>query len=377
MTSKQKKILIAITDSNWGGAQKYVFDIATYLQKEGHLVHVVAGGTGSLLSHLQKEGVPTVRLQYGQRNINFLKEIGLLFEFWSILKTEKPDVLHINSSKIGAVGAILGRLCGIKKIIFTSHGWVFKELHRPWITRFIFKCISWITCVSSHVVIVTAQKEFDAVAHWFLVQKKLVVIPLAIPSPLFLSKVDAQEKLLSLIQAANKHIDTRNKKWFCSISLLNQNKGIRYALEAFASYRKTYGDTFVYVVMGDGELRESLESQVKTLELEQNVFFAGFVPNASQYLKAFDALVLPSIKEGFVYVLLEAGHAGIGRVATSVIAAPEIMTRDIDALVPPGNPKALCEAIKQVTDLAAEPQSHYGLITFENMISTTKHTYGL
>jgi glycosyltransferase involved in cell wall biosynthesis len=375
---KQKKILIAITDSNWGGAQRYVFDISTYLQKEGHLVRVVAGGTGSLLTQLEKEGVRTTCLQHGERDIHFLKEFRLLFEFWSILRLEKPDVLHINSSKIGAVGAILGRLCGIKKVIFTSHGWVFKELHRSWLKRFVFKCISWITCLFSHVVIVTAQKEFDAVAHWPGVQKKLVIIPLALPSPLFLTKMQAQEKLIALIHAGNKQIiDTENKRWFCSISLLNENKGLRYALEALALYKKTHGDTFLYIIMGDGELRESLESQVRTLELEPNVFFAGFVPSASQYLKAFDTLILPSIKEGFVYVLLEAGHAGIGRVATSVIAAPEIMSRNIDALVPPSNPEALCQAIERVTNLSQEPQPHYGLITFENMISMTKDTYGL
>lgn len=374
---KQKKILIAITDSNWGGAQRYVFDISTYLQKEGHLVRVIAGGNGSLLTHLEKEGVATIRLQHGERDIHFLKEFRLLFEFWSILRLEKPDVLHINSSKIGAVGAVLGRLCGIKKVVFTSHGWVFKELHRSWLKRFIFKCISWLTCLFSHVVIVTAQKEFDAVANWLGVQKKLVIIPLALPSPLFLTKAQAQEKLVPLMQIENTQIDTENKKWFCSISLLNENKGLRYALEALALYKKTHGDTFLYIIMGDGELRQSLESQVRTLELEHNVFFAGFVPNASQYLKAFDTLILPSIKEGFVYVLLEAGHAGIGRVATSVIAAPEIMSRNIDALVAPGNPKVLCQAIERVTNPSQESQPHYGLITFENMISMTKDTYGL
>lgn len=374
---KQKKILIAITDSNWGGAQRYVFDISTYLQKEGHLMRVIAGGNGSLLTHLEKEGVATIRLQHGERDIHFLKEFRLLFEFWSILRLEKPDVLHINSSKIGAVGAVLGRLCGIKKVVFTSHGWVFKELHRSWLKRFIFKCISWLTCLFSHVVIVTAQKEFDAVANWFGVQKKLVIVPLALPSPLFLTKAQAQEKLVPLMQIGNTQIDTENKKWFCSISLLNENKGLRYALEALALYKKTHGDTFLYIIMGDGELRQSLENQARTLELEHNVFFAGFVPNASQYLKAFDTLILPSIKEGFVYVLLEAGHAGIGRVATSVIAAPEIMSRNIDALVAPGNPKTLCQAIERVTNLSQKSQPHYGLITFENMISMTKDTYGL
>jgi hypothetical protein len=53
---KGKKIMLVITKSNWGGAQRYVYDIATTLNKNNEVV-VVAGGNGDLINKLQDAGV--------------------------------------------------------------------------------------------------------------------------------------------------------------------------------------------------------------------------------------------------------------------------------------------------------------------------------
>jgi len=126
---ERRKILFVITKSNWGGAQRYVFDLATNLPKDKFEVVVAFGGTGEpgaqtgmLHKKLEGAGVRTITLTYFTRNIFLLFDIRAFFELISLLRKERPDILHLNSSKAGGFGSVAGRVTLIPNIIFTSHG---------------------------------------------------------------------------------------------------------------------------------------------------------------------------------------------------------------------------------------------------------------
>ncbi len=75
----------------------------------------------------------------------------------------------------------------------------------------------------------------------------------------------------------------------------------------------------------------------------------GQIPDAAKYLKAFDIFVLPSVKEGLPYAILEAMAAGLPIVATKVGGIPEMITDgESGLLVPPKNPEALATAIEKL-----------------------------
>ena len=78
------------------------------------------------------------------------------------------------------------------------------------------------------------------------------------------------------------------------------------------------------VLVGDGELRSSLEALVSQLKLDSHVSFLGHRPDASQLMYDFDIFVHPSRWEGFGLVFLEAIAAEIAIVATRASAIPEI-----------------------------------------------------
>ena len=136
----RKKVLFLITKSNFGGAQRYVYDLATTLDAEKFEVVVALGGKGPLASLLEHAGIRTITIESLTRDISIKNELRFTFELWKIIHTERPHILHVNSSKAGAVGTLLGRVAFVPRVLFTAHGWAFNE-DRPWWQKIIIKII--------------------------------------------------------------------------------------------------------------------------------------------------------------------------------------------------------------------------------------------
>src|SRR3989338_7709209 len=103
------KVLFVITKSNWGGAQRYVYDLATALLRENYEVAVAVGGQGLLAENLKMAGIRVVGIPHLERDVNFFKETLSTLYLWKIFKSEQPDIIHLNSSKVGGLGAIAAR----------------------------------------------------------------------------------------------------------------------------------------------------------------------------------------------------------------------------------------------------------------------------
>lgn len=96
----KKKLFIIITKSNWGGAQKYVYYVAEYLQNnKNYEIFVLSGGDGELLERLKDIGIKNViKLKHMSNSLNPIKLLLSTFELAKIILRERPDIIHINSS---------------------------------------------------------------------------------------------------------------------------------------------------------------------------------------------------------------------------------------------------------------------------------------
>lgn len=120
--------------------------------------------------------------------------------------------------------------------------------------------------------------------------------------------------------------------------------------------------------MGDGQEMAALQALTKEKKLDRSVFLVGNVDEASQYLKAFNLFVLPSIKEGLPYTLLEAGAASLPVVATTVGGIPELID-DMKSgiLVQPKNARELAHAISFMIE-HPEDRRAYGAALREKVL---------
>ncbi len=317
------KVLILITKSNWGGAQRYVYDLATNLPKDKFEVEVIAGGNGLLIDNLKHSGIRADGDLPVKRDVSIIEDINVFFKLFKLFRTKKPDVLHLNSSKIGGIGALAARLAGIKNIIFTAHGWAFNE-NRSFISKIIIKLLHWITIILSTTTILVSETLSYQMINWPLIKNKITVIHNGIRSEPAFSKIHARGELGKFNSKFAEILKSKSIKdtvIIGSVGELHHIKGYEYAIRALHEFNKK----ILYLIIGTGEDREKLEKLISDLKMESNVILMGFVPHASQYFKAFDIFLLPSLSEGFPYIALEAGLASLPVISSAVGGIPEII----------------------------------------------------
>jgi glycosyltransferase involved in cell wall biosynthesis len=109
-----------------------------------------------------------------------------------------------------------------------------------------------------------------------------------------------------------------------NVAALVPHKGQQHLVDAAAIVVKQVPDVR-FVILGEGELREKLERQIKDKHLERHVFLAGFRANALELTKGFDIFVMSSVSEGMCTALVDAMAASKPAVATAAGGIPEVM----------------------------------------------------
>ncbi len=311
--NRKKKILFLVTQSEFGGAQRFIYTLTTNLK--GCDITVGAGFEGDdkkgLLSALEKQRINVIRLKYMRRGINPFFDILGLFEIKKLLKKQKPDILFLCCSKAGFLGSLAGKN-KIKRIIYRIGGWTFND---PW-PKWKKKLYIWIEKISAKwkdfIINNTESDRKQAIELGIKPKKEILTIYNGIGDLEFLSKEKARE-FLKLNLPAGK----AGNSDFIVGTIANDypSKGLKYLKKAMENID---GEL---IIIGKGNM---------------------YIPDAYKYLKAFDVFVLPSVKEGFPWTILEAIKAEIPIVATGVGAIPEI----IDEYIEPGNVEELVKAIK-------------------------------
>lgn len=308
------KILYIITKASRGGAQKYVYDLATAASKSGHEVVVAYGEPGELVTQLEAAGIRTLLLPALTRDVGLLREWRAFWLLRSMLRSIGPDVVHVNSSKAGGLGALGARLAHVPKVIFTAHGWAFNE-ERPWWQKVVIYKLAWLTILLSHTTICVSEAIRRDTRWMPFVRGKLVVIYNGVHEPVYKTREEARQELWPLHEGG---------VWIGMLSELHPTKRVEDALEAFTLLRKEHPETRL-VVLGEGEEHARLEWLIRESALAGYAHLAGFVPNGASYLRAFDLFLHTSGSEALAYAVIEAGLAGLPVVATRVGGLPEIV----------------------------------------------------
>jgi glycosyltransferase involved in cell wall biosynthesis len=370
-SASRKKILFVITKANWGGAQKYVYELATAMVRAGHEVAVAYGVEGHLADRLRADGIRALPVETLSREVNFKAEWASFKSLLSLIRSEKPDIVHVNSSKAG-LALLASRIAGVQTSVFTAHGWAFNE-KRPWWQKWIMYGVYATSVLLANVTICVSDAVRRDVA-WLPAGRRVVILH-GMDAPEFIEKQDAREKLLP-------HTDGT---WIGMLAELHPSKRVEDAIDALAELKDSHPELRL-VVMGDGELKEWLAARAEHYGLSDRVHPLGFVEDAPKYLKAFDLFLMISRTEALGLALIEAGYAGLPVVAARAGGIPEVVRhKKTGILVPRENPHTLARALRLLLEspdemktygeaLAEDTRARFGK---ERMIMETLHAYGV
>ncbi|NCQ16146.1 glycosyltransferase family 4 protein [Candidatus Falkowbacteria bacterium] len=373
------KILYFITQSEYGGAQRYVFDLANNLGREFEVAVALGeqGKDGKLAKKLEENNIKYYIIPHLKRSISPLNEILAFFEISKLIKNYQPNIIHLNSSKISILGSLAGLFIKLKiknlKIIYTVHGWVFNEpLPAPvkwfylWAEKFTAKFKDKIICVSESDRQVALKYKIAPV-------EKLITIHNGLAPVNFYTREEALP-LLAKERAGGE-------VFIGSIGNLYKTKGFEYLIEAADILTHKLNTPATFIIIGEGKEREALKNLIAKYNLKNNFILAGSIDEAARLLPAFDVYVCSSVKEGLSYTLIEAMQAGRPIVATAVGGNPEMIENEKTGLLSkPADARDLAEKIKTLLNnktlalelgqnAKAKAMAEFGL---EKMVEQTK-----
>ena len=341
--ARAAKIVYLITKSNFGGAQKYVYEMALASRERGWQVVVACGGTGDkqaklgiLATKLTDAGITVIPIPHFMRNVSVDDDISAFFEVRRLLREERPSVLHLSSSKAGGIGAVAGRLTHVPRIIFTSHGLTMDEVWRPKWQRFLITIGTWLTIMHVHAAIMITKETYLRARRLPGVRRKIKCIKNGV-SPVDFLERDVARKELNLSIPADHFV-------IGGIGELHVNKNWTTAIQTIA----TLPPHTHLVIAGSGEEYDSIRLHIEKLNVSNRVHMLGYVPDAVRYLKAFDVFLLPSKKEGLPYVILEAGLAGLPVVASDLSGIRDIIESGEHGFLVEPTPKLLGTALEML-----------------------------
>jgi len=318
----QKTILYLITQSELGGAQRYCLDLAINLKNEFNVILAFGeqGGKGELAKKLDKEKIKYYSIPYLKRSISPISDFLALIQIVKLIKKIKPDIIHLNSSKISILGGVAASISKLLitnyqlQIVYTAHGWVFNEPMPVW-QKIFYKYAEKITAYFKEKIICVSEFDYKtALAQNICPSRKLITIHNGIAPIDFLPRQEAREKLNL----------PENQFIVGSIGNLYKTKGFAYLIEATKKLIDE-GIEITTVIIGEGGERKSLTELIKRHKLEDNVILAGRIPEAAKLLSAFDIYVCSSVKEGLSYTIIETMLNGLPIIATRVGGNPELI----------------------------------------------------
>ena len=347
------RVLRVIARLNMGGPAIHVTNLAAGLETRGYHTTLVAGslawGEDSMAFLAERLGVSVVSVPEIQREISVLHDLRSVRRIASIIREERPHILHTHTAKAGAIARAAALLAADARppvVLHTFHGHVLKGYFKPGRTAVFREVERSLARASNVLVAVSPEVRDDLVELGVAPREKFAVVRLGIPLAERLDDATTERDYRRLYGISP---DAFVVGW---VGRMTGVKATGAVLEIVRATRDRGVDA-VLCMVGDGPDRDRLEQLARDLGVARECFFAGYQSEIAGYYRLFDAFVLPSVNEGTPVSAIEALASGTPVVANRVGGVPDVVRDGEDGfLVEAGDVEG---AARRLADLAADP----------------------
>lgn len=299
------------------------------------------------------EGEPESRatrslyLGFSQSDLKGVR-LRALWRLYRLIRAERFDVVIAHRFKPMNMLMLLNRALRIPLCIGVQHGiGDFDRPYRRWESRQLLKDNWRIVGVSRAVrdYLIGCDAGFDAT--------NTVQINNAID-------IDRAETLQHPKAYARELLGLSQEPFvFGAIGRLVPVKGHVHLIEAFAQVRARYPQAQLAII-GEGRMRQELEALVARLGLADAVFLLGAREDALQYVRAFDAFVMPSLSEGLPLALLEGMSGHLPVIGSDIPSLKPILEDCGGRLFPSGRPDLLAAIMMNLLAMTKQERDEEG-----------------
>lgn len=346
-------ILYTVNSGQFGGAEKYVYDLARGMVEKGHKVYIWCA-PGDYSKVLKETGAEVT-----EKVIPLDICPSYIFKLVKFLKKEKIDVIHTNKLKDTGNGLIAASIAGVKVKISHIHT-PFSEWQVSKFTRKVYSLCYSIAAklLTTKEIALTPSRKRVKIAEG-VPENKLEVIANGVSMEEF--SIDDHEKDLFRQEIRERYDIPREAFVFGNLGRLSAEKGTDILVEGFAKFfqnAKVNKENAYLIIAGGGVLEKELKQKAVELDVFDNIVFTGRFPDEDKVklYASFDVFIFPSLAEGFGIVLIEA----------MAMKLPAIVS-DLEVLQEVGGSTVIPFETKNSVDLA---QKMYNLYSKRDRIDT-------
>jgi glycosyltransferase involved in cell wall biosynthesis len=331
-------IVVGITDAQ---TCKNLTGRLRALGDAGFRVTLVSAPGDLLLATAREQGATAIALPM-RRGI---APVADLISFWGVLRLLKrlrPDLSEFSSPKAGLLGNLAAKLAGVPARVYMLRGLKFETA--AGLQRMILVQAEWLAAACAHVVLCNSES----------VRTKALELGIVPPTKLRLLGGGSTNGV-NLERFSPGPSDVRERMGIPDeapvvgfVGRFTRDKGVPELIEAFGSILKEQPEARLLLVGWFDESEDALSADARAGILKHDHIHCtdGMVEDTAPYYRAMDLLVLPTWREGFPNVVLEAAATGIPAVTTESTGSRDSVVPEVTGLlIPPGYPEAIAEAV--------------------------------
>ena len=305
------RVLHLISGGDVGGAKVQVITLVKALQKENIDVKLICFMPGIFYDEARKEGLNIELLEQSSRfDFSVLKEIR------GIIQEENYNLLHSHGARANLLSMLLRADI---PVVTTLHSDYLMDFNDNFFKKIVFTPLNMLSLrYMDHYITISPELQETIIERGFPRDKTSFVFN-GLDFDREVSCISREEFLSS------KGVPFNSQAVYAGIlARLHPIKGHEVFLKGAARVLKSY-ENVRFIMGGDGSQKNELESLARKLNIENYVFFIGFVDNPYDFFNAIDINILTSYHETFPYALLEGAKMKKPSISSRVGGIPQLI----------------------------------------------------
>ena len=307
--SEPIRVLHCVVNMNRGGAETLIMNIYRNIDRSKIQFDFLTSIEGVFDDEIRSLGGNIYRIEYITKSgpVKYAKDI------YNLLREHNYKIIHSHMDRMSGIMMREANGAGIPVRIAHSHntqseGGVFVRLIKKYYSRYLIDATNYFACSEA--------------AAKFMFSKEVSVIKNGVDTSGFIYNLNIRDK-------QRKEYKVENKMVIGHVARFNKQKNHTFLIDIFNEVHKRDKDT-VLILVGKGELQESIKEKVENLCLQHDVIFLGSCGNVNEILQMFDLFLFPSLFEGLPLTVIEAQASGLKCVLSDTITREADISSNVE-----------------------------------------------